>query len=192
MMADKTNKPKKERKPLTPTQRLRAFTIAKWTCFGGEFVSAIMPYVIIGLVNFNDYFVEYNGVKMSIAAVMTFALMGFVLFILTSKKIKDFYIPMVVIMATLTFIFFMLGQIITEVAYIMLAGTFGICGSFGLEIASRKFDKKAKSIKEAIEEANKELTKQEYIDEQIEKGKLVEEETTENTEKKTVKVRVKK
>ena len=182
------NKEKKERKPLTPTQKLKAFTVAKWTCFGGEFVSAIMPYIIIGLVNYNEYFVEYNGVKMSIAAVMTFALMGFILFILTSKKIKDFYVPMVVIMATLTFIFFMLGQIITEVAYIMLAGTFGVCGSFGLEIASRQFDKKAKLIKESIEEAQKELTKQAYIDEQVEKGKVEEVEE----EKKTVKVRIKK
>ena len=182
-------KNKKERKPLTPTQKLKAYQVAKWSCFGGEFVSAILPYIIIGLANYNKYFVEYNGVKMSIAAVMTFALMGFILFILTSKKIKDFYVPMVIIMATLTFICFMLGQIITEVAYIMLAGTLGICGSLGLEITSRHFDKKAKLMKDAIEEAQKEITKQAYIDEQVEKGKV---EEVEDEPKKTVKIKIKK
>lgn len=181
----------KERKPLTPTQKVKVFTVAKWSAFGGEFVSAILPLVIIGLVNYQEYFVEYSGVKMSIAAVMTFALMGFILFIITSKKIKDFYIPLLVIMATMTFICFMIGQIINEMAYIMLAGTLGLCGSFGLNVASKEFDKRAKKIKAAIEDAEKELNKQAYIDEQIDKGKVEEVHESEE-EKKVVKVRIKK
>lgn len=182
---------KKEKKPLTPTQKFKLFRSLKWVAFGGEFVSAILPFVIIGIANYEKYFVEYNGVKMSIAAVLTLALMGFVMFVITSKKIKDFYVPFIVAWAVITFIFFMLGQIITDVSYIMLAGLFGICGAFGLDITSKQFDKKAKKIKEAMEEAEKELTKQEYIAEKTE-GEVMEEAPTEPVEKKTVKVRVKK
>lgn len=194
----KKEKIKKERQPLTPTQRLKVYKVVKWTAFGGEFVSIILPFVLIGIINYNQFFVEYSGVKMSIAGVLTMALMGFVLFVITSKKVKDFYIPLLIIWAVATVIFYLIGQIINEMANIMLAGFFGLCGAFGLDITSKQFDKKATKIKNAIDKAEEELIKQAYIDEKTpikeEKEEVVEENTTTPKEqpKKRVVFKVKK
>lgn len=180
---------KKEKKPLTPTEKVRLFTVLKWATFGSEFVAIILPLVIVALVNYKQYFVEYSGVKMSIAGVLSMLVMGFTLFIVTSKKIKDFYIPLIIIVGVLTLVFFLLGQIINELAKIMLIEFIGLCFAFGLDITSKKFDKEVKDIKEAIAEAEKELTKQAYMEEKTIKEQPVTEDNGEEKKKVIIKVK---
>lgn len=170
-----------ESKNLTPTQQKKKYQKIKWACFGGEFLSIIAPFVTIGLINFNEYFIEYDGVKMSIACFLALALMGMAVWLVSKKKFSNSFVSLIIGWATVDFIFFMLGRIINDIASIMFFGLIGLLGAYGLDIASNVADKKMKKIIEGIEEANKEITKESY-----------KEELKEKEEKRTVKIRIKK
>lgn len=155
-------KPKKE---LTPTQRKRRYKAIQWTCFGGEFVSVFAPFIAIGIANYDKYFVEYDGVRMSIAAAMALAVMGLATWLVAKKKFENSFITLIVGWATATFVFYMMGEMITDLSTIMLFGLIGICGAYGLDIGSKKAEKKAKAIQEGIDQAKKEGIAEDYKEE---------------------------
>lgn len=162
---------KKAKKNRTPTEQVRHLKRIKRLSFGGMFLSVITPFVTIGIVNFNEYFVEYSGVKMSIAAVLAFALMGIAVWLVASKKFQEPFIGLLVGWATVTVIFFLMGKIINDIATIMLFGFIGLAGAYGLNIYEKKLDKEIASIQEGIEEAKKEATKEAYKEETKEETK---------------------
>ena len=86
----------KEKKKLTPTQQKRRYKALSQVCNWGQWVSLIAPFITIGLVNFNDYFVEYDGWKISIAGVLAAFVMGVIVFTIVNKKIKNSYGPIII------------------------------------------------------------------------------------------------
>ena len=152
----------KEKKKLTPTQRYKRLKATQYTCFGGEFLSVLTPFVVIGIVNFDEYFVEYNGTRISIACALAFSLMGIAVYLVSKKKFDNSFITLIVGWLATTIIFFLLGKIITDISWIMLYGLIGILGAYGLDIASAKAGERAKKIKEGMELANQEEIKEEY------------------------------
>lgn len=170
----------KEKKEKTPTQLKKKYKRIGFTCFLGQFASVAAPFIAIGIVNYDEYFIEYNGTKMSIAAIMAAALMGFAVWLVSKKKLGNSYITLLVGWGVVTVIFFLLGQIINDIAYIMLFGLIGLCGAFGLDIVSAKAYGKADEIQKGIDAAKEEMTKEAYIEEVKEK------------EEKKVKIKVKK
>ena len=95
------------RKQKTPTQLKRKYKNISRLCFGGEFVSVLAPFVTIGIVKYEDYFIQYNGTKMSIAAILAAALMGLATWLVAKKKFENSFITLIIGWATVTFIFFM-------------------------------------------------------------------------------------
>ena len=172
----------KDKKQLTPTQQKKHYKRIKWACFGGEFLSLIAPFVTIGIINFQEYFIEYDGTKMSIACIISFALMGLAIWLVSSKKFSNSFVSIIIGWATVDFIFFMMGRIINDIATIMAFGLIGLLGAYGLDLASKAADKKMKKIQEGIEQAEKENIRDAYK----------EEIKTKEENKKKVKVRVKK
>lgn len=168
----------KEKKKLSPSQRYKQLKTIQYACFGGEFISVLTPFIIVGIVNFNEYFVEYNGTRVSIACALAFSLMGIAVFLVSKKKFDNSFITLIVGWLAITIIFFLLGKIITDISWIMLYGLIGILGAYGLDIASAKAEERAKKIKDGMELANQEEIKEEY--------------RAEKETKKTVKVKVKK
>lgn len=162
----------KDKKSLTPTQKKKHYKRIKRACFVGEFASVITPFMIIGIVNYNKYFVEYDGTKMSIACVLAAAIMGLALWLVASKKFTNSFITLIIGWATVDLIFWLLGQIITDIATIMLFGLIGIIGAYGLDIGSAAADKKAKFIDDAMKQAESEITKEEYKEEVEQKQKV--------------------
>ena len=160
-MAKKTNN-KKEK---TPTQLKNHYKRVQYGTFIGEFVSVFTPFVAIGIVNYDKYFVQYNGTKMSIACFLAFALMGIAIFLISKKKLENTYIGILIGWGVITFIFFLLGELITDMATIMLFGWFGLLGAEVLDVISKKANKKATDIQKGIDAANEELTKNAYIQE---------------------------
>ena len=154
-----------EKKTRTPTEQVKHYTRLSNGLFISEFLSIFAPFIVIGIVNYNDYFVEYDGVKMSIACVLAFALMGLATWLVAKNKFSNSFITLIIGWATVTFIFFMLGKIINDISYIMLFGLIGILGAYGLDIASKQARKKATFIKEAITQAQKEQLVDQYKDE---------------------------
>ena len=167
-----------EKRALTPSQRKKKYTILQWSSYVGEFIAFVMPFFIIGIVNYDKYFVEYNGTKMSIAFFLAMGVMGFGIWGITKKKIENTYIALIIKWVLFALIFTMLGEIIKDIAAIMWFGLIGIAGAYGLDVTSEHFKKEKLLIKDAQEEAKKD--------------NLVEEVKEENKVKKTIKVRVRK
>ena len=161
-------------KEKTPTQLKRKYRAIQYSTFLGEFVAAAAPFVTIAIVNYDKYFVEYSGVKMSISFFMALAVMGLAIFCIVKKKMENSYVSLIIGWATAAFIVTMLGELITDLSTIMWFGLIGIASAFGLDEVSKYAKKKKDKITAAQEEADK--------DDMVEAVK----------EEKKVKVRVKK
>lgn len=167
-----------EKRTLTPSERKKKYTILQWSTYVGEFVAFVLPFFIIGIVNYDKYFVEYNGTKMSIAFFLAMGVMGFGIWGITKKKIENNYITLIIKWVLFAFIFTMLGEIIKDIAAIMWFGLIGIAGAYGLDVASEHYKKEKLQIKDAQEKAKED--------------DLVEEVKEETKAKKTIKVRLRK
>lgn len=172
-----------EKTPKTPTQQLKSYKRLGNVLFFSEFLSIFTPFIVIGIVNYDEYFVEYNGTKMSIACILAVALMGIATWLVAKEKFNNSFVTLIVGWATVTAIFFLLGQIINDIAYIMLFGLIGILGAYGLDLGSKACKSKAQKIKDAIEQAEKELTVEQYKQESATK-------TQSTGEKKKVKIKL--
>lgn len=121
-----------------------------------EYLSMAAPFVTIGIVNYDRYFVEYEGgTKMSISMVMALAVLGLTIWSTTKEKFKNTMLSLIIKMAILSFICFMMGQLITDLATILMFGVVGLIGSQGLDVLSKHYKKKKEQIVEATNEANK-------------------------------------
>lgn len=161
---------KNEQKTLS--QQKRTLKGWKWTCFIGEFVSAFTPFVVIGLANYDKYFVEYDGSKMSIALFMALGLMGFVVWAITKKKLENNFITFLIGWVVVAFIFTMLGELITDISTIMWFGAIGIAGTCGLMEGEKALEKKIKVIDEVQQQANKEIQVEQAKEEIVKKVKV--------------------
>ena len=170
----------KEKKTLTPTNQKKRLTRISRGLFAGEFLSVITPFAIIGGVNYNEYFVEYDGTRMSIACMLAFALMGIAVWLVSKKKFENSFISLIIGWYAVAFIFFLLGKIVNDIAVIMFIGGSGIVGAYGLDLANKKVNKKINELKDAMKAAENEITKEAY-----------KEELKEAEEKKKVRIRVK-
>ena len=140
-------------KEATPKNQQRKYKRISRLCFGGEFLSVMAPFVTMGLANYREYFVEYDGVKMSLACVIALAVMGVAIFLVSKKKFDNSFITLVVGWAVVDGIFFLMGRIINDIAYIMLFGLIGLLGAMGLDFASKKAGAKAQAYTDGIKAA---------------------------------------
>lgn len=171
----------KEKKQLTPTQQKKKYKAISLTCKFGQWGCLIAPFVTIGLINFNDYFVEYDGWKVSIAGILAAFVMGVVVFTVVNQKIKNSYGVLIIKVAIITAILFLLERLVYDLKYIMAFTLIGLFGALALEKTSEKLDDKADKIQEGIESAEKRMTEEAYL-----------EEVKEKEEKKTIKIKVRK
>lgn len=164
-------KEKKAKKELTATQTKNKYRALQYTFTGCQFLSIIAPYVVIGAVNFDEYFV-YNteGWKVGTGGTIALALMGFAVFAIGKKKDEsnkytNGYLTLGLLWLAIGFLFFMLSSILGDMAMIMVCGSAGIFGALGLNLASENMKSKADLYKKAIEEANKDGIKNKVAEE---------------------------
>lgn len=162
---------KKAKKELTATQTKNKYRALQYTFTGCQFLSIIAPYVVIGAVNFDEYFV-YNteGWKVGTGGTIALALMGFAVFAIGKKKDEsnkytNGYLTLGLLWLAIGFLFFMLSSILGDMAMIMVCGSAGIFGALGLNLASENMKNKADLYKKAIEEANKDGIKNKVAEE---------------------------
>lgn len=171
----------KEKKELTPTQQKKKYKRISNACFLGQFASVAAPFITIGIVNFNEYFVEYDGVKMSIASVIAAVIMGLAIWLVSKKKLDNSYIVLIIGWAAITGIFYLIGEVINDIKYIMSFGLIGLVGALVLDKGAEKAEDKAEEIQRGIDAAKEQMTKEAYIDE-----------VKQAEEKKKIKVKVRK
>lgn len=149
----------KEKKELTAKQKQTRYRALQYTCFGGEFVSALTPFIIMGAANAKQWFYSEEGWKVGLGGSLALALMGLAIFMITKKKEKDKeegekmsygYITLLMGWFAVAFIFMLLANIIDQISTIMFFGGLGLAGAFGLELGSEHFERKANLYKEAL------------------------------------------
>lgn len=169
------------KKKKTPTQKRREYKLLSKTCFAGQFLAVAAPYIVVGGIKFDDYFIEYNGTKMSIACIIAFIVMGVVIWAVAKKKFKATYVSIILGMSIFIGLLFLIDEIVYDLKYICTAGLAGLVIAAGLEKGSEKLDNKAEQITQGINLAQQEATKEAY-----------QEEVAAKQEKKKVKIRVRK
>ena len=147
----------------------------QYTCVGGEIISALTPFIILGAVNADKWFKSSEGWKVGLGGTLALALMGIAIFLVTQKKEKeskvtDGWITLIVGWFMVAFIFVLLANIMDQIATIMLFGGIGLCGAFGFDLTSKSFQAKADLYKETINESKKDKLK-EQIKQEIEEEK---------------------
>lgn len=150
---------------LTATQKQKKYRTLQYTCVGGEFISVITPFVILGAVNADEWFKSSDGWKVGLGGTLALALMGIAVFLVSKKKedeskITNGWIAFLVGWFAVAFIFVLLANIMDQIATIMLFGGIGLLGAFGLDLTSKNFKTKADLYKEAIGNVKKDNLKE--------------------------------
>ena len=153
----------KKKKPLTIKEQRRKCKRYQYGLFAGEYVSAALPYGIMAIVNREEWFVmNPDSWKIGLGGTIGLALLGISMFLITKKKdenskLTNGLVSMLIMWYAITFVFFLLAQVNMEIYKIMGYGGFGLIGALGLDVESKKFEKKADSLGKAMEQAETNL-----------------------------------
>ena len=151
----------KEKKSLTPYQKKRRYRAIEKSAFAGEFVSMVTPYIIMGAINFDEWFRTTDGWRVGLGGSLVIALMCICVFVITKKK-EDTdsktggYVTLLLGWLAVAFIFLLLANIMYDIASIMFFGAIGIAGALGLDVTSKKFKVKADMYEEALKKVTNE------------------------------------
>ena len=157
------------KKPLSATQKRNRYKIISKASFVGEFVSIGTPYIVMGAINYDEWFRGTEGWKVGVGGAIALALMGLAIFIITKKKEDNDsktggYITLLLGWLATAFVFLLLANIMHDIASIMFFGAIGIAGALGLEIVSKNYDEKADIYTKALEEYKVESVKNEVYE----------------------------
>lgn len=167
----------KEKKKLTTKQKQNKHRALQYAAIGGMFASVITPFIIIGAINFDDWFVGEGGWRIGLGATLGLAVAGIAIFLVTYKKEKeskvtDGWITMLVIWFAAAFIIKLFEEIYHEIFSIMMWTGLGLAAAFGLDLFSKAEKRKADAYKNARakvqEESIEEQAKKEVAEEENE------------------------
>lgn len=155
-----------QKKPLSATQKKNKYRTLQFTCIGGEVLSVLTPFIILGAANYQEWFVSEEGWKIGLGGSLALALMGIAIFMVTKKKddeskFSNGWITLLVGWFAVAFIFILLANIMDQIATIMLWGGLGLCGAFGFDLLSKNCKKKADAYKEALSKVKQESIEEE-------------------------------
>lgn len=152
------------KKTLTATQKRNKYKVISKASFVGEFVSVGTPYIVMGAINYDEWFRGTEGWKVGVGGAIALALMGMAVFIITKKKEDNDsktggYITLLLGWLATAFVFLLLANIMHDIASIMFFGAIGIAGALGLEIVHKNYDEKANLYTQALQEYKVEQVK---------------------------------
>lgn len=158
------------KKQLTALQKKNKYRALQYTTYSSEFLSILTPFIVMGGIHYQEWFVNEDGWKVGLGGALALALLGIAVFLIGKKKedekITNGYISLILGWYCIAFIFVLLSNILDQMATIMLVGGLGLMGAFGLDITSKNFQKKADTYKAKIEQ-----NKEEEILEEIKQEK---------------------
>lgn len=160
----------KEKKPLTIKQQAKKERKISRLLFASEFVAIPTPFIIMGGVNFNEWFINNpEGWRIGLGGGIGIALMSFIaLMVALKKENKDLtggYLAIIFGYYMLGFIAMLLAEILTQIYQIIFITGTGLIGAMGLDIASKKEKAKADKHFKAIDNAQLELDTQQAKEE---------------------------
>lgn len=164
-----------EKKKLSAIQQQNRFRALQYTTFIGEFISILTPFIVMGAVNYEEWFTTEDGWRVGLGGTLALALMGIAVFMVTKKKegkTTNGYISLVVGWFAVAFVFMLLASLLEQITTIMMFGGLGLLGAFSLDLASLNFKFKADSYKTAIQKAREKSVEEQAIEEIKEKGNI--------------------
>ena len=164
----------KEKKQLTLKQKQSRERVAQWGLFAGEFAVLPVPYVVMAVINRQEWFVNNpNSWQIGLGGGIAIALMAVMMLLVSAKKenqeLTGGYVALIIGWYAFAFVAMLLSEIMYEIYKIMMIGGTGMLAAFGLDTGSKVFKKRADKHKEAMTEAEKELDKEQAKEEMIEK-----------------------
>ena len=166
----------KEKKNKTIKQQKNKERIAQYAFFAGEFAVIPIPFIVMGAVNWNEWF-AYNpgGWKIGLGGTIAIALMSIATLLVSAmkedKKITGGYVAIVIGWYAMAFVAMLVSQILAEIYKIMFIGGSGMLAAFGLDLGSKEMKKRADKHKLAMIDAEKELNKEQAKEEIISESK---------------------
>lgn len=153
-----------ERKPLTLKQKSSKYRALQYTTFVSKYLALLTPFVVMGIVNSEDWFYQENGWKVGLGGTLALALLGIIMTLVTKDDTKDNKnlgkIALVIGWFTATFIVILLEDILNQMATIMIFGSIGLCAAVGIDFANKDFKNKADLYKETLIESKKDILKE--------------------------------
>lgn len=114
--------------------------VAKW-------VSILSPYLVIGIVNFEEYFTEYNGIKMSLGCILAMIVAGIAIANETKENKK---INGLVGWAIAFALVYLMQSILNDLLLIVGCGLLGQLVGAGFDLGANTELEKATLYKEAL------------------------------------------
>ena len=156
--------------------------------FFAEFISLLAPYIVLGAINFEDWFIQESGWKVGLGGLLGMGLAGIALMLFNKKQSDDMkreagekpstavvsyeWIALILGWAMMIIIFALIETILHQIVQIMIGGFVGLVGACGFDIAHVELKKKANKLQEDIEQSNRELIREQAKKEIAESGKL--------------------
>lgn len=117
-----------------------------YTCKAMKWISILSPYLVIGIVNFEDYFVEADGIKMSLGCVLAAIVAGISIANETKENKK---INGIVLWGIAFALIFFFQAILQDLLLIVGCGFVGQLVGAGFELGSETQLEKAKLYRKA-------------------------------------------
>lgn len=152
------------KKNLTVRQKQKKYARLSKLLFASEYVAIVTPFIILGAINFQDWFIQESGWKVGIGASISLALITIITTLITKKKeeasITNGFVSLVLGWYATAFCLVLLQSILHDIAQIMLIGGTGMIAACGLNVLSNDYKNKANTLKEIIGEAEKDTFKE--------------------------------
>lgn len=165
------------KKKLTATQKKNRYRALQYTTFVSEFISIMTPYIVMGAVNYEEWFAQSEGWKVGLGGSLAMALLGLAIFLVTKKKedtkLTSGYITLIIGWFAVAFVFVLLTSIMDQIATIMLFGGLGILGAFGLDIVSKNMKAKADMYKQALSKVKNDTIEKQIAREVMEENRPI-------------------
>lgn len=165
------------KKKLTATQKKNRYRALQYTTFVSEFISIMTPYIVMGAVNYEEWFAQSEGWKVGLGGSLAMALLGLAIFLVTKKKedtkLTSGYITLIIGWFAIAFVFVLLTSIMDQIATIMLFGGLGILGAFGLDMVSKNMKAKADMYKQALSKVRNDTIEKQIAREVMEENRPI-------------------
>ena len=162
----------KQKKQLTIKQKKNRYRVAQYSLQAGEYLAVVTPYAVMAGLNWNEWFPTPEvSAKVGLGGSLGLALMTLSVALITKKKeddkVTNGMVTLLLVWYAVAFIFMLLANINMEIYKLMMWGGLGIAGALGLDIGSKAVAKKADKLKEAEEEAEKQINTEQAKEEII-------------------------
>lgn len=160
------------KKQLTLKQKKNRERAAQYGLFAGQFAILPVPFAAMAVANADEWFVSNpNGWKIGLGGGIAVALMAIMTFLVSKRKenaeLTGGYVSLLIGWYAFAFVAMLMSEIMYEIYKVMMIGGTGMLAAFGLDQGSKYFKKKADKHKLAIEEAEKDLDKEQAKEEMV-------------------------